>query len=203
MNPNRFAALLLTTLLSAAPVLPADEIIDQIDVGKKAYEDGELRQAKQELEYAVAQIQELLDNEYIKLMPEPLKGWSAEQAQAQTAGMAMMGGGTQISRRYYNNDSGESVELRVMADSPFLQAMTMMMSNPMMMRSEPGTKMYRLGKNRGMIKNQPGSDRWEINLMVANRVLVQSEGNDLKDKKPVEAYLKALDLEAVEKAFGL
>jgi len=203
MKTRSLALVLATSLVSSAPLLYADEIIDQIEMGRQAYEAGELRQAKDELQYAIAQIQELLDNQYVKLMPEPLPGWVGEPAQAQTAGMAMMGGGTQLSRAYRNNATGESVELSLVADSPFLQAMSMMLSNPMMMRSEPGTKLYRLGKHRGMIKNPPGSDRWEISLMLANRILVQVQGDGLKDQSPAEAYLKALDLDAVQQAFGM
>jgi len=203
MKLASLAAVLAASLMTITPLSYADEITDQIEMAKQAYEAGELRQAKDELQYAIAQIQELLDNQYVKLMPEPLPGWVGEPAQAQTAGMAMMGGGTQLSRAYRNDATGESVELSLVADSPFLQAMTMMLSNPMMLRSEPGTKLYRLGKHRGMIKNPPGSDRWEINLMLANRILVQVQGDGLKDQAPAEAYLKALDLDEVQKAFGI
>ncbi len=203
MKPASLAIVLATALLSIMPLLHADEITDQIEMARQAYESGELRQAKDELQYAIAQIQERLDNQYVQLMPEPLPGWVGDPAQSQTAGMAMMGGGTQLSRTYRNNATGELVELSLVADSPFLQAMSMMLSNPMMMRSEPGTKLYRLGKHRGMIKNAPGSDRWEISLMLANRILVQVQGDGLKDQAPAEAYLKALDLDAVQKAFGL
>ncbi len=203
MKISRLPLLALAGALCAAPALQADEITDQIDLGKTNYEKGELRQAKQELEYAIAQIQELLDNEYTKLMPEPLAGWNAEPPQAQTASMAMMGGGTQISRSYRNDATGESVELQIMADSPFLQAMSMMLSNPMMMRSDPDMKMYKLGRDRGMIKHAAGSSEWEISLLVANRILVQANGRGLKDETAVEAYLQALNMQEVEKAFGL
>jgi len=203
MITRNLLAVLAASLIGGAPPLHADEISDQIEMGRQAYEAGELRQAKDELQYAIAQIQERLDNQYVTLMPEPLPGWVAEPAQAQTAGMAMMGGGTQLSRAYREPSSGAAVELSVMADSPFLQAMSMMLSNPMMMRSEPGTKLYRLGRHRGMLKHPPGSKHWEISLMLANRILVQVQGDGLEDQAPAEAYLKALDLDAVQKAFGI
>lgn len=191
------------SLMLGFPSLPyADETIDQIDAAKQAYQAGQLRQAVQELQFALSQIQEKLDQEYTKLMPGPLEGWSAEVPQAQTAAIAMMGGGTQVSRRYSRGDRGESVELRILADSPLLQVMSMMLSNPMMMRSEPGTKPYRLGKHRGLIKNQTGSMEWEINLMVSGRILVQAVGQGMQVSQALEDYLKTLDLEAVERAFG-
>ncbi len=196
-------SLLLAATLAAAPALYADEVTEQIDLGVQAYNGGELRQAVQELQYAIAQIQELLNSQYTRLMPEPLAGWTADEAEAQSAGMAMMGGGTQVSRQYRKEGAGGSVQVQLMADSPFLQAMSMMLSNPMMMQSDPSTKLYRLGKYRGMIKHQKNSERWEISLMVANRILVQATGEGLESKAPAEAYLKAVDLQAVEKAFSI
>jgi len=115
----------------------------------------------------------------------------------------MMGGGTTVSRDYFDEASRASVTIQLMADSPFLQAMSMMLSNPMMMQSDPSAKLYRLGRHRGMIKHQPNSDRWEISLMLANRILVQVTGKGVKSKDILETYLKALDLDAVKKAFGV
>lgn len=203
MNRRFFQTLLLTAALTTAPALSADEVTEQIDLGVQAYEGGELRQAVQELQYAIAQIQEMLNDEYTKLMPEPLAGWTADEPEAQSAGMAVMGGGTQVSRQYRKEGTSESVRIQLMADSPFLQAMSMMLSNPMLMQSDPSTKLYRLGKYRGMIKHQKNSTRWEISLMVANRILVQVSGEGLESKAPAETYLKALDLQAVEKAFSI
>lgn len=188
--------------LGPATRLHADEILDQIEAAKQAYQASQLRQSVQELQFVITQIQEKLDQEYAKLMPAPLEGWKAETPQAQTAAMAMMGGGTQVSRRYYRDDRGESIELRILADSPMLQVMSMMLANPMMMRSEPGTKPYRQGRHRGMIKNQPGSNQWELNLLVSGRILVQVEGRGMQASQSLEDYLQALDLDAVERAFG-
>ncbi len=203
MNKRLAKSLLLTAALAAAPVLSADEVTEQIDLGVQAYKGGELRQAVQELQYAIAQIQEVLNDQYTKLMPEPLAEWTADEPEAQSAGMAVMGGGTQVSRQYRKEGTRESVKIQLMADSPFLQAMSMMLSNPMMMQSDPSMKLYRLGKYRGMIKHQKDSKRWEISLMVANRILVQVSGEGLESKAPAEAYLEALDLQAVEKAFSI
>jgi hypothetical protein len=202
-KPALFKTVLCGAALTLASHLAADEITDQVDIGVQAYKAGEMRQAIQELQYAIAQIQEQLDSQYTKLMPEPLEGWSAQEAQSQSAGMSMMGGGTQVSRDYNKNGGNESVRIQVMADSPFLQAMSMMLSNPMMMQSDPSSKLYRHGRHRGMIKHQRNSNQWEISLMVANRIMVQVSGNGLESEAPLEDYLKALDLAKVEKAFSM
>jgi hypothetical protein len=185
-------------LALANPLAQADEVEEQIDLGKQLYGEGDFRGAVDELQYAVSQIQEKLNEVYMELLPEPLEGWRADAPQAQTAGMAMLGGGTQISRSYYT-DGGGQVEIQIIADSPMLTAMSMMIGNPAMMQGEKGTKPYRKGRIKGMIKEQ--RDNIEISLLVANRILITASGSGVKDKAVVESYLDAMDLRAIEKAF--
>jgi hypothetical protein len=109
--------------------------------------------------------------------------------------------GTNLSRRYYRADGAE-VTLSLMADSPMLPMLTMFMSSPFMMQADPGTKPYSLKGQRGLLKHSPDSTEYEASLMVGNRILVQGKGTGLTDDKAVQAYLEALDLEAIQKAFG-
>jgi hypothetical protein len=178
----------------------ADEVGEQIDLGKELYQEGDFRGAVEELQYAISQIQQKLNEEYMTLLPDPLEGWRADEAQAQTAGMAMMGGGTQISRDYYAQEDNGQVNIQILANSPMLAAMSMMIGNPMMMQGERDTKPYRKGRTKGMIKEN--AKNIEITLLVANRVLITVKGSRVDSKEPVEAYLDAMDLRAVEKAFA-
>ncbi|MCG6860159.1 MAG: hypothetical protein LJE70_02560, partial [Chromatiaceae bacterium] len=165
------------------------------------YDAGELRKAVQSLQFAVAGIQEKLNLELLKLLPEPLAGWQADEPQAQSAGMAAMITGTNLSRRYFRDDGAE-VNINIMADSPLLPMMSMMLSNPMMMQTNPDTKIYTYAGQRGTIKHEKDSGEWEVSLLVGNKVLVKIDGSGSQDKESVEAYLKAIDLDAVQKAFG-
>ena len=187
-------------LLSVSVPTVADEVTDQIGVAQQAYEAGNLGQAVDELQYAIAQIQEKLKADYVKLLPEPLAGWTADEPVAQSGGIAALAGGSMMSRDY-RKDSGESVSLQIMSGGAMTQAFQMMLSNPMFMQMDPGTKMYRLKGNRGVLKHEPGTNSWEITLMLRNGTMIQASGEGLADKGPVEAYLKAVDLKAVEEAF--
>jgi hypothetical protein len=172
-----------------------------MDTARTQYESGELRKAVQSLQFAVASIQEKINLDLLKLLPEPLEGWQAEEPQAQSAGMAAMIAGTNLSRRYFQ-DGGAAVEINIMADSPLMPMMTMMLSNPMIMQTNPNARVYNHNGQRGMIQHEKHSDRWEISLLLANKILVKVDGSGLKDQESVEAYLKAVDIDAVQKAFG-
>lgn len=194
-------AMLVAALLVGPTLALADEVTDQLDVAKEAYEAGNLGQAVDELQYAIAQIQELQQRDLMKLLPEPLAGWAAEPATAQSGGLAALAGGTILSRDY-RKDSGEGVSLQIMGNSPMTQALSMMLANPMMLQMDPGSKMYRLKGNKGLIKHDAGTHSWEISVILRNGTLIQSSGEGLADKGPAEAYLKAIDFKAVEAAFA-
>lgn len=194
-----FATLAITAALSTP--LQADEITDQIDAARASYEDGALRAAVQTLQFAVAGIQEKVNLSLLELLPEPLEGWNADEPQANSAGMAAMIAGTNLSRHYYRED-GADVDVSITADSPFLSMMTMMLSNPMMMQTDPGTRIYTHAGRRGMIKQDRNENSWEISLMGNGNVMIQITGTGNGGKEMVEEYLNAIDIDAVEKAFA-
>ena len=198
-KPSILVALGLAAALSTG--VRADEIGDQLEAGRKAYEQGELRGAVQALQFAVAGIQEKINLSLLDLLPAPLEGWRADEPQAQSAGMAAMLTGTNLSRHYYRED-GADLDVSITADSPLLAMMTMVLSSPMLLQTDPSTRIYTHGGHRGMIKHEKDSHEWEISLMVGGKILVQVTGRGLEDQSAAEAYLKAIDIAAIEKALG-
>jgi hypothetical protein len=194
------STLALTLMLTLqVPSARADEVTDQLDAARKAYDAGELRGAVQALNFASASIQQQINNRLLKLLPEPLAGWQADAAKSEAGGIAAMVAGTIISRTYSRED-GTQVELRLMADSPMMAMMTMMMQTPFLMQASQDTHVYTNRGRQGMLQHEDGSDSWEISLMVGSRILIQSKVTGSQDQAPAEDYLNAIDLDAVEKA---
>jgi hypothetical protein len=179
----------------------ADEITDQLDAGKQFYEAGELRKSVETLNFAVAKIQEQITAALLKLFPEPLEGWSADEAESQSGGFAAMLTGTHLSRRYVREDGAE-VTLSLMADSPMMPMLTMAISMPFMMQANEDLKTFSLNGERGMIEHASGSQNYKVTVMVGSRLLVQGEGSGLADVAPLEQYLQALDLDAIQTALA-
>ena len=99
--------LMLAALLGASNV-QADEVTEQIDAARAAYDSGELRNALQTLQFAEAKIQEQITDRVLTLLPPPLDGWDADAATPESGGMmAAMITGTTISRRYFKQDGAE------------------------------------------------------------------------------------------------
>lgn len=183
----------------AAAHVNADEITDQLDAARKAYDAGELRTAVDTLNLVITKIQERITAGLLTLFPPALEGWTAEDAKSQSSGLATMITGTSLSRRYVRADGAE-VELSLMADSPMMPMLTMAISMPFMMQANENLKPYTLKGERGMLEHTPDSQTYKITLMIGNRLLIQAEGSGLEDVKPIERYLDALDLPAIQSA---
>lgn len=200
LSPLHAIFTVLTLILALlAPSAQADEVTDQLAAAGTAYTAGELRSAIQALNFASAKIQEQINDRLLKLLPEPLTGWEADAPESEAGGVAAMVVGTMLSRTYHRPDGAE-VELRLMADSPMLGMMTMMMQTPFLMQASNEMRVYTNRGHQGMIQHEDGSDSWEISLMIGSRILIQAKGSGIADQQEVQAYLDAIDLTAVEQA---
>jgi hypothetical protein len=189
----------LALLLTLATAAEADQVTEQIDAGLRAYEAGDARVAIQALQFAVAEIETQLSQKQLELLPQPLPGWSAEDAVAETGGLAAMIAGTNLSRSYRNDESGAGIQMSITADSPLLSMMGMMMSAPMLMQAQPGSSPYTHAGFRGMMEKDDDGNL-KITLMVGTRILLQMQGSGGATREDLEAYLDAMDLSNLEKA---
>ena len=188
-------AVLLSLLNTAAF---ADDISEQITAGLEAYQEKDYKTALEELKFVTAQIQQLNQEEMLKLMPEALDGWTEKESNNRDNQMAMsmLGGGTSMKKEFRRDK--ENVTVEVLANSPLLQMMTMMLKNPALIASQKNTKPYRYKKAKGMIKT--GKNKAEINLVLAGQILVKITGKRLKDDAVMKQYLEQLDFSKLKDA---
>lgn len=199
---TKYTPLIVAMILALAmPAASADEITAQLDRARAEYDSGALRKAVRSLQSAVAGIHEQINRDLVKLLPEPQECWQADEPQVRSTGMVTMLTGINLSRRYSRADGAE-VEISITADSPLMSMMNMMLSNPMLIRMDPDTRLYTYAGQQGMIKHGEDSDKWEISLLVADKILVKVDGRGLRDKEDVVAYLAVLDFDAIRQAFG-
>jgi hypothetical protein len=167
----------------------ADDVEDYINEALTFYKDGQYSEAVSSLNFAEQLIQQKKSTGLEAFLPGPLEGWEAQTATSQAASSAMLGGGISAERRYSKGDS--SIHIQIMADSPMLQGVMMMMSNPMFATSDGG-KMERIGKQKAIVKFDPNTKTGDVQIVVANRFLVKVEGNGITDND-LKDYAKAID----------
>ena len=195
MEAMRILTTVLTLTLSAGHA-HADEITDQIQSAVEAYEQQDYQGAIGDLNYAIAQIQEIVNARNAQLLPEPLDGWTASDVENVGAAMAMLGGGTSMTRRYSRGT--EALEINITANSPWIAGMMQMMSNPMLMAGNPNLKPYRYKRINGMKDTSEG--HIEATLALASQIIVKVTGENLSDEAVIEQYLDAMDFDRIQQA---
>lgn len=183
-----FLAVLILAFL-ALPVA-ADEVTDNVQEGLDAYKAKRYSEAAGALEYAAALIKEMKGEKITVVFPAAPGGWTKGEVETASFGAGMMGGGISASCGYTEDAGNGSVDISIMSDSPMVSAMSMMLSNPMMMRADGG-KLKKYGGHKARFKYDPGARIGEIGTVVLG-ILVQIQGQDL-DEATFEDLAEALD----------
>ncbi len=175
-----------STIVAAAAVLAlvlpvqADEFEETIEAAMEAYRAGDIKAAKEEIDFASQLLAQMKAEGLTAFLPEPFEGWEREIETTQS--MGALGGGQVASARYENED--QFIEIQLMAGNQLVTSMGAMFSNPALMGSMG--KVKRLNRQKVLVTNEG-----ELNTLV-NQVMVQIQGNAELEVK--EAYFEALDL---------
>lgn len=184
--------LTITAFLLLAHALPAgaDDVEASIDAALEAYRAGDMKAAKNELDFASQLLGQRKAEELRSLLPEPLAGWERQDGEAGDAqAMAAFGGGQMAGASYTRGP--ESVDVQIMADNQMVTAMGAMFSNAALMGSMGTVK--RIGGEKVVV-----TPDGELQAMIDGRIMVQITGS--ADAETKQAYFEAIDLEAL-KAF--
>jgi len=192
---RRLACVLGLPIMLAWQAAAADDVLETIQEGVQLYQEGDFSEAINSLNYAVQLIQQMKGATLTSFLPEPRPGWSAEEASSETAGAAMFGGGV-TARRTYRNEQAQ-VEIQIITDSPMLQGMMMMFTNPMFATAEGG-KLERIGRQKAIVKHDPVSGEGSVTAVVANRFLVTVEGSSAS-KEDLIGFAEAIDFQGLAK----
>jgi hypothetical protein len=186
-NMTVAVAFLCMSVISS-PVL-ADDVTDSINEALKQYNSGEFTDAVQSLDYASQLIRQKKGGQLEAFLPNPISGWKAEDAKSQAMGSAMFGGAVTAERSYVKGDSRVSV--KIITDSPMMQGMMLMFSNPMMAISDGG-KLEKISGEKAIVKYSKDNKDGSINMVIAGRFLITVEGNDVA-REDLVAFAQGID----------
>ncbi|QDY69713.1 hypothetical protein [Qingshengfaniella alkalisoli] len=175
----------LSVLVVTTPVF-ADEVTDTLDAIRKAYDEGNISKALEELSFAQAQMQAMKADSFAQFLPEAPEGWEREISTEMSGPMMFAGGGTGAEATYRKDD--ESFTISLMADSPLIGMMSGLLSNPMVAMASGG-KVHRVGDMK--VLSQDGS----LSALVGSNILVQAEGAAEDVMMPV---VETIDFAALE-----
>jgi hypothetical protein len=188
-NVVKAAALAMVLTLFAWPAY-GDDITTSINEALEYYKNGEYTEAVSSLNYAAQLIQQKKGGSLESFLPNPLEGWTAGDTTSQAA-VAGMFGGVSAERRYQKGES--SVKVNIVTDSPIIQGMMMMFTNPAFALSDGG-KLEKIAHQKAIVKYKSSEKQGDIQIMVANRFLVSIEGSGVA-KADLKKYAEAIDYE--------
>ena len=186
---NCFIVILISISIVISGTVYADEITDAIKEAIEYYEEGDLVESASSLDYASQLIRQKRSGGLETFLPEPLSGWLAEDVKSQAAGAAYLGGMITATRKYRKEQSSITIEL--ITDSPMMQSMVMMLSNPAYATADGG-KLTKIKRQKAVIKYKPSNKDGEINIVVAKKYLVKVKGRKIKETDLVD-YASAID----------
>ena len=190
---GRAVALGLCMGVFCGPVF-ADEVTDSITQGLDQYKKGSYAEAMTSLNFAAQKIGQIKADGLKVFIPKPLSGWTVDEVVSQAAGTTMFGGGLSAEGRYRKGDKG-NITVKIVTDSPLLQSMMMLISNPMFVTSSGG-KLEKIKNQTAIVKYEAQAKRGDINVVVAGKILVTVEGNDVSPDDLMD-YAKAVDYEKI------
>lgn len=185
-----FAVLAMALCLGAFPAM-ADDVTDAINEGVSQYKAGNYSEAASQLDYAAQLIRQKKGGDLETMFPKPLSGWTAEDATSTAAGAAMFGGGVTAQRNYYKD--GSNITINIMTDSPAMQGMMMMLSNPAF-ASSSGMKLDKVNGQRAMYEYDAANQTGEMTIVVNNKYLITING-DVVSLDEIKAYAGAIDFD--------
>lgn len=181
-------ALLLS--LSLPQILRAEEdpVMKTINEAVQQYQNNHFATAISSLDSASKLIRQKKGEVLGGLLPGPLDGWSAEHVETKAMGAAMFGGATTAERRYIKNTS--LITVRYSTDSPMMQSMLMMFSNPIFASSVGKIELINGQKAIIDFKEISGN----INIVIGNNLLITIDGNNIK-RDDLLSYAGSIDMD--------
>jgi len=175
--------LISAAILALGIAMPAhgDEVEETIQAALEAYRAGDVKAAKEEIDF-VSQLLGQLKAQGLKgFLPAALDGWTREDLETQNVGA--FGGGQMASARYDNGS--ERLEIQLMADNQMVTAMGAMFGNATLMGAMGTVK--RINRQKLVVTNDG-----EVQTLINNRIMVQITGS--ADVEAKLAYFEALDM---------
>ena len=189
----RFIVSLSFALLCAVGSAWAADQSSRIDAAKAFYQKGDLAKAAHELEAVLTDLQDRLGRSLSALMPAPLSGWHADEAEYE--GLSGSGGGLSVTRAYSKNDA--SLNASIIVDNPAVDAA--LEPQP----PQQNIKKVKVGNDEAIVRYDTASHSGDIFLVLGRRVLLQIEGEDLPSGDVLVDLAKGFDLVAIRKVVGV
>lgn len=183
---KRIAAITMAAVLLGLPA-HADDVEESIDAALEAYHAGDIKSAREELEFASQLLSQLKAEGLRSFLPDPLPGWEREDGDADASGLAAFGGGQAASATY--RTGSDTVEIQILADNQMLGGLAGLFSGAAMMGG--GGEVRRIAGQRVTVDSDG-----DLQLMIDKRIMIQISGS--ADEAMKAEYFSKIDIDGLK-----
>lgn len=152
--------LLIVICIVFAGLLTAEaqtELKTKLDEADQAYNSGNYEEARFALQQSLAELDKVVGEAIIKLLPNEVSGVPAEPDSDQMNGGAAGISGVYVSRSYMKEE--QTVNLEIITNSPFLSMVNAAITNPLLASMSGGNqKIVKIGGYKSLVEKNEGSD---------------------------------------------
>lgn len=185
--------ILFGSLTFQVSLVQADDVLDAAEEAIKLYKEGKYSEAAGNFEYAGQLARQKRSGQLSDYLPAALDGWEAEEVETQAVAAGMFGV-TSAERTYTKGDS--SITVSIMADSPMIQGMIMMLQNPMIAASQGG-ELIKVDGRKALLQYDAANKSGQVQLVAANQYFIQVEGSQA-EKEDVLKYAVGVNYGGLE-----
>ena len=189
-------AMAAMVMLLAAQAAAAADVPALIEAGRQYYQKGDIARAAHQLETALADLQDRLGRGLSDDMPPVPAGWQGEDTEVQ--GLGAVGGGLSVTRAYTKGDA--SLNASLILDSPAVDAAVALFANP---AADPTQRRVKVEAEDALLRWDATAHSGEITLVVANRILLQIEGENLVAADVLIDLAKGFNVGGMKKLIGV
>lgn len=188
-------------LAGLCPLVQAQDIPSALDDALSAYADNDPQAARQNLQQVLIDLNVLMGNKVLALMPPALGGLDANKNDDTVVGGTGFAG-LMVERTYGGGDNNKKIEVTLANDSPLMSMVNSFLSNDLLtgiMASQTGQKRVMVSGYKGMLEKSEWDDgtvAYTLNVPLDD-TLFTFETNGFSSESEVLAMAQQLNLNKI------
>lgn len=171
----------------AANTATADEVEEALQFALEAYQAGDIKTAREEVDFASQLLQQMKTAELADYLPAAMDGWSMQVSNDPSA--AAFGAASAQGTYMMDGGQGQQVTVQIMAGGQLVTSMAAMFGNAAILGTMGTVK--RIARQKAVVT--PDGD---VQALIDNRIMIQIGGSAPIETK--EAYFAAIDFRSLE-----
>ncbi len=166
---------------------------------KTAHADGNVQDARFELQQALSELDILISQEILAMLPTEIGNMQANTEEDAYVGNAMGFAGIFIDRYYQNDDQSQQLKVTLVSDSPLLSSLNAFLNNALVARMS-GKKVIRIEGYKAIIEQVENSDPVAFNVQIPfSQSLLTLEFEGFEDQDDIEKYSRQIPVKDIVK----